>query len=120
MQTYRLEVGHDHGVKPGNIVGAIANEAGIDSKHMGRIQINDDYSTIDLPEGMPKDIFMELKSVRVAGQQLNISVFGEEAVTKKRETLKRKPRSKDSDRKSSPGKRRKSPAHKKPRRKNED
>ncbi|MCK5387006.1 MAG: DEAD/DEAH box helicase, partial [Gammaproteobacteria bacterium] len=74
MQTYRIEVGHDHGVKPGNIVGAIANEAGIDSKHMGRIQINDDYSTIDLPEGMPKDIFMDLKSVRVAGQKLNISV----------------------------------------------
>ena len=118
MQSYRIEVGHDHGVKPGNIVGAIANEAGIDSKHMGRIQINDDYSTIDLPEGMPKDIFMDLKSVRVAGQKLNISVFGETSVTKKREILKRKPR-KDSDRKSSPSKRRKSPAHK-PRKKKSD
>ena len=110
MQTYRIEVGHDHGVKPGNIVGAIANEAGIDSKHMGRIQINDDYSTIDLPEGMPKDIFTDLKSVRVAGQKLNISVFAEGSETKKRETLKRKPR-KDSDRKPS-SKRRKEPAHK--------
>ena len=110
MQTYRIEVGHDHGVKPGNIVGAIANEAGIDSKHMGRIQINDDYSTIDLPEGMPKDIFMDLKSVRVAGQKLNISVFAEGSETKKRETLKRKPR-KDSDRKPS-SRRRKEPAHK--------
>ena len=117
MQTYRIEVGHDHGVKPGNIVGAIANEAGIDSKHMGRIQINDDYSTIDLPEGMPKDIFMDLKSVRVAGQKLNISVFGETSVTKKREILKRKPR-KDSDRKPS-RKRRKEPAHK-PRKKKSD
>ena len=118
LQTYRIEVGHDHGVKPGNIVGAIANEAGIDSKHMGRIQINDDFSTIDLPEGMPKDIFMDLKSVRVAGQKLNISVFGEESVTKKRETLKRKPR-KDGDRKPSTSKRRKEPAHK-PRRKKSD
>ena len=126
LQTYRLEVGHDHGVKPGNIVGAIANEAGIDSKHMGRIQINDDYSTIDLPEGMPKDIFTDLKSVRVAGQKLNISVFGqesatkkrEESSTKKRETLKRKPR-KDGDRKPSTSKRRKEPAHK-PRRKKTD
>ncbi len=117
LQTYRIEVGFDHGVKPGNIVGAIANEAGIDSKHMGRIQINDDYSTIDLPEGMPKDIFMDLKSVRVAGQKLNITVYGEESVTKKRETLKRKPR-KDSDRKPS-SKRRKEPAHK-PRRKKSD
>ena len=126
LQTYRIEVGHDHGVKPGNIVGAIANEAGIDSKHMGRIQINDDYSTIDLPEGMPKDIFTDLKSVRVAGQKLNISVFGQESETKKREessdkkreTLKRKPR-KDGDRKPSTSKRRKEPAHK-PRRKKTD
>ena len=118
LQTYRIEVGHDHGVKPGNIVGAIANEAGIDSKHMGRIQINDDYSTIDLPEGMPKDIFMDFKSDRVAGQKLNISVFGETSVTKKRETLKRKPH-KDSDRKRSPSKRRKSPAHKPPKKKSD-
>lgn len=119
LQTYRIEVGHDHGVKPGNIVGAIANEAGIDSKHMGRIQINDDYSTIDLPEGMPKDIFMDLKSVRVAGQKLNISVFGEESVTKKRDTLKAKPKSKTSDSRKPSDKRRKSPAHK-PRRKKSD
>jgi len=117
MQTYRIEVGHDHGVKPGNIVGAIANEAGIDSKHMGRIQISDDYSTIDLPEGMPKDIFMDLKSVRVAGQKLNISVFGEESDTKKRETLKRKPR-KEGDKKPS-SRRRKEPAHKSRRKKSD-
>ena len=114
LQTYRIEVGHEHGVKPGNIVGAIANEAGIDSKHMGRIQINDEYSTIDLPEGMPKDIFMDLKSVRVAGQKLNITIYGEEPVVKKRETLSRKPNS-GSDKKgaaSHKGKRRKEPAHK--------
>ena len=119
LQTYRIEVGHDHGVKPGNIVGAIANEAGIDSKHMGRIQINDDYSTIDLPAGMPKDIYDDLKSVRVAGQKLNISVFGEESETKKRETLKRKPKSKDAERKAPASKRRKEPAHK-PRRTKSD
>lgn len=126
LQTYRIEVGHDHGVKPGNIVGAIANEAGIDSKHMGRIQILDDYSTIDLPEGMPKDIFADLKSVRVAGQKLNISVFGAESETKKRETsetkkretLKRKPR-KEGERTPPTSKRRKEPAHK-PRRKKTD
>ncbi len=116
MQSYRIEVGHDHGVKPGNIVGAIANEAGIDSKHMGRIQINDDYSTIDLPEGMPKDIFMDLKSVRVAGQKLNITVSGDEPVKKKRETLKRKPQDKKSGKKRASASKRKKPA-KKPRRK---
>lgn len=77
MQRYRIEVGHDHEVKPGNIVGAIANEAGLDSKYIGHIKIHDDHSFVDLPEGMPKEIFKDLKKVWVAGQQLNISRCGE-------------------------------------------
>ena len=56
METFRIEVGHAHGVKPGNIVGAIANETGIDGDHIARIRIEDDYSTVELPAGMPKDI----------------------------------------------------------------
>ncbi len=71
--TYRLEVGEEHGVKKGDIVGAIANEADIESKYMGHIAIYGTFSTIDLPEGMPKEIFQLLKKVRVRGQQLNIS-----------------------------------------------
>jgi len=71
--TFRIEVGHQHGVKPGNIVGAIANEAGMDSKHIGRIEIYDDYSVLDLPDDMPDDLIDHLKSVRVAGQLLQIS-----------------------------------------------
>ena len=73
METYRLEVGHVHGVKPGNIVGAIANEAGLEGQHIGRVDIRDDHSFVDLPEGMPKEIFRELRKARVAGQQLQIS-----------------------------------------------
>ncbi|RYZ71761.1 MAG: DEAD/DEAH box helicase, partial [Lysobacteraceae bacterium] len=53
MESFRIEVGHAHGVKPANIVGAIANEAGLDSKYIGRIDIQDDYTVLDLPEGMP-------------------------------------------------------------------
>ncbi len=73
MERFRIEVGHNHGVKPGNIVGAIANEADIDSEHIGRIVINDDHSTVDLPEGMPPEIFDHLRGVWVSGQRLNIS-----------------------------------------------
>ncbi len=73
METFRIEVGHNHGVKPGNIVGAIANETGIDGDHIARIRIEDDYSTVELPAGMPKELLEELKKIRVAGQQLNIS-----------------------------------------------
>ncbi|MDP3877817.1 MAG: DEAD/DEAH box helicase [Methylobacter sp.] len=79
METYRIEVGHNHGVKPGNIVGAITNETGIDGDHIARIKIQDDYSTVELPAGIPKELFEELKRVRVAGQQLNISKMGEAA-----------------------------------------
>jgi ATP-dependent RNA helicase DeaD len=73
MERFRLEVGNTHGVKPGNIVGAIANEAEIDSEHIGRIEIFDEYSTVDLPEGMPKELLKHLKSVWVSGQRLQIS-----------------------------------------------
>ncbi|MEY3882127.1 MAG: hypothetical protein RIQ94_2923 [Pseudomonadota bacterium] len=66
METFRIEVGHNHGVKPGNIVGAIANET-------ARIRIEDDYSTVELPAGMPKELLEELKRIRVAGQLLSIS-----------------------------------------------
>ena len=73
MECFRLEVGHKHSVKIKNIVGAIANESGLDSRYIGRVNIFDDYSEINLPEGMPKDVFKDLKKVWVSGQQLKIS-----------------------------------------------
>ncbi|MGB7453296.1 MAG: DEAD/DEAH box helicase [Lysobacterales bacterium] len=73
MERYRLAVGHDHGVMPGNIVGAIANEADITGKNIGRISIYDDYSLIDLPAGMPNDTLNALRKIWVAGQKLGIS-----------------------------------------------
>ena len=73
METFRLEVGREHGARHAAIVGAIANEAGIDGRHIGRIEIFDDHSIVDLPGGMPKDIFMILQKVRVRHRQLRIS-----------------------------------------------
>ncbi len=73
MERFRIQVGHNHKVMPGNIVGAIANEAGIESENIGRITIFDNHSLIDLPEDMPPEIFKDLKKVWVAGQTLNIS-----------------------------------------------
>jgi ATP-dependent RNA helicase DeaD len=75
MESYRIEVGHKHNVKPGNIVGAIANEAGIDSQFIGRIVIMEDYSLVDLPKNMPKEIISNLKKIWVLNQQLKISRF---------------------------------------------
>ncbi|MBO0614312.1 DEAD/DEAH box helicase [Thiothrix fructosivorans] len=79
MERFRIAVGRSHGVKPGNIVGAIANEAGLDSRYIGYIEIQDDCSLVDLPAGMPKDILHELRTARVAGQLLNIEPAGEAA-----------------------------------------
>ena len=73
METYRIEVGRAHGVEPGNIMGAIANEAGLEGKFIGRIVIREEHSFVDLPSGMPKEIFRDLQKVRVAGQKLQIS-----------------------------------------------
>ena len=78
MKRYRIEVGHIHKVQPGNIVGAIANEAGLESQHIGRINIYEDHSTIDLPDGMPREIFKDLQKTRIAGQALNITCPGED------------------------------------------
>ncbi len=79
METYRIEVGHMHNVKPNNIVGAIANEAGLESRYIGRIDIHDDHTVLDLPEGMPHEVLTHLKKVWVSGQQLRIHKVGDEA-----------------------------------------
>ena len=78
METFRVEVGHADQVKPGNLVGAIANEVGIDGARIGRIAIFDNHSTVDLPVGMPGELFRALKKVRVGGRPLNISRPGDE------------------------------------------
>jgi len=77
-ERYRIEVGYKHGVKPGNIVGAIANESGLDGDHIGHIEIDTDFSLVDLPAGMPRDVFMDLKKVRVCGEAIKISHYGKE------------------------------------------
>jgi len=73
MERYRLAVGSTHEVKAANIVGAIANEAGLDATYIGRVEIHADHSFVDLPEGMPKAIFRDLKKTWVCGQKLGIS-----------------------------------------------
>ena len=78
MCRYLIEVGRDNNVGVGNIVGAIANEANIDSRYIGQIHLYDAVTTIDLPEGMPKDVLTHLKKVRVCGRQLNIREAGDQ------------------------------------------
>jgi len=92
MARFRIEVGHHHKIMPGNIVGAIANEAGLDSKYIGRINIFDDYSTVDMPDEMPKEVFQHLQKVRVGGQQLRITKLSDAQGTNEKRSFKGKRR----------------------------
>jgi ATP-dependent RNA helicase DeaD len=73
MQRFRIEVGSEHGLQPKHIVGAIANEAGLESRYIGQIKIFEDFSTVTLPEGMPKELYQHLRQIRVCGQPMLLS-----------------------------------------------
>jgi len=71
MRRYKLEVGNNNNIKPGNILGAIANEADMDSEYIGSIQIFDNFSTVDLPDEMPDEVLKVLQKTVVNGKRLN-------------------------------------------------
>lgn len=76
QELFRIDVGRIHGVKPGNIVGAIANEAGLQSRHITGLKIQEDYSTVKLPQGISKEVLKHLNKAWVCGRQLNITSMG--------------------------------------------
>ena len=73
LERFRVEVGWRDHVRPGNIVGAIANEAGLTGRSIGRIRIYEGHSTVDLPKGMPEAVFTDLQRLRVMNKELQIS-----------------------------------------------
>lgn len=74
-KTYRLEVGREHGVQVSDIVGAIANEARIDARQIGRIKLNDTFSTVDLPRDMPEQTLEHLKKIYIRKRQVELSAY---------------------------------------------
>ena len=74
-QVFRIDVGRVHGVKPGNIVGAIANEAGLQSRHITALKIHEDHSTVNLPKGMTKEVIHKLNKAWICGRQLNLTAL---------------------------------------------
>ncbi|MDX1352817.1 MAG: DEAD/DEAH box helicase [Thiomicrorhabdus sp.] len=89
MTRFRIEVGTQHGVRPGNIVGCIANEAGLDSEFIRQLNIEDTYSTVDLPSDMPKATKEDLSKAWVCGQQLKIREVSGSAGGEPRKRLSR-------------------------------
>jgi ATP-dependent RNA helicase DeaD len=88
-QTYRLEVGKEHGARPGDIVGAIANEISLDSSYIGAINLHDKHSFVQLPKGIPTDLFNQLKGVRVRRQPLSITTSDEAVVSQQQRPVRR-------------------------------
>ncbi|PKG82104.1 ATP-dependent RNA helicase [Colwellia sp. 75C3] len=88
-QTYRLEVGKEHGARPGDIVGAIANEISLDSSYIGAINLHDKHSFVQLPKGIPTDLFNQLKGVRVRRQPLAITTSDEAVVSQQQRPVRR-------------------------------
>jgi ATP-dependent RNA helicase DeaD len=71
-QRYRIAVGWDHGVTPKEIVGAIANEGGIEGRFIGQIDLFDDFSTVELPAKLPADLLAALKRIIVRNRPLDV------------------------------------------------
>ncbi len=72
MVHYRIEVGRNDGITPRDVVGAIANEAGLEGRFIGRIDVRDDHSVLDLPDGMPREIYRHLQKVHLRGKAMRL------------------------------------------------
>ena len=75
MVRYRVEVGREQGINPGDLVGAIANESKIPGKNIGHIRLFERCSSIYLPEGMDDSTLASLKQVKVRNKPLEMSVW---------------------------------------------
>ncbi len=73
MRRFRLDVGESHGAQVKNIVGAIANEAGIPSRNIRKVQINAEHTTVELPADIQPSVLQHLQKVWVAGRPLQIA-----------------------------------------------
>jgi ATP-dependent RNA helicase DeaD len=72
LAKYRIDVGYRHRVSPGQIVGAIANEGGLDGSAFGKIDIHANHSIVELPEQLPKKVLAALAKTRIADQLLQL------------------------------------------------
>ena len=72
FDTYRLDVGKRQHVRPGAIVGALANEGGLNSKDFGRITIGGDFTLVELPKNLDQSVLDRLEDTRISGQLINI------------------------------------------------
>ncbi len=73
MVTWRADVGARHGLRPKNLVAAIANATGISGKMIGRIDIQPACTFVDLPEGMTDETLQVLQRLKVMKRPLRLT-----------------------------------------------
>jgi ATP-dependent RNA helicase DeaD len=76
MASYRIEVGKRHKVEPRQIVGALANEGGLDRSDFGLIDIRSDHSYVELPADLSAATFEALERTRISGKLIALSPEG--------------------------------------------
>jgi ATP-dependent RNA helicase DeaD len=76
MEQYRIDIGREHGIQPKNLVGAIANTAGIEGRYIGKIKIEPKFTLVDLPKGMPRDVLQSLQRLKISGKLMNLRKVG--------------------------------------------
>jgi len=76
-ERYRISVGRGDGIEPKHIVGTIANEADLSSRYIGHVKLHDDYSTVELPEGLPTEMLKHFQTVKICGKPMNLHRISE-------------------------------------------
>ena len=71
-RRYRIAVGHRDGVRPAGIVGAITGEGGLAGKDLGRIDIFDTHSIVEINAELTPDAFSRISAARVSGRELRL------------------------------------------------
>ncbi len=77
MARIYVGAGRDTGIRPGDLVGAIANEAKINSNVIGAIHIEERFSLVDVPEPLVKGIVEVLGRTRIKGRKVPVRLFRE-------------------------------------------
>ena len=72
MVRYRLDVGSKHQVTSEELKKILIEESGVDKNNINNINIQGDYTLVELPDEMPQDIFLHLKSVEIKQRKLDI------------------------------------------------
>ncbi|MEH6824371.1 MAG: DEAD/DEAH box helicase [Motiliproteus sp.] len=93
-ERYRISVGRDDGIEPKHIVGTIANEADLSSRHIGHVKLHDDYSTVELPEGLPTELLKHFQALKICGKPMNLHRISEQDSSSDDKTDTKAPRRK--------------------------